>query len=181
MFIGISEEQERPNATYFNDIMVNPTWTYDTVTGVVTASGTYVARSPAGAFIAFTRTIDDLSIGGGLAASATSYSCAEGNFGSLINATLCGTYEWGSNMADESSLSYGPGTAFSFMLGGDDGWRADSLEHRRWFTRHSAADVLELANEADLAVERLTTSTGSIGGDWINLFARPAEQTERTR
>lgn len=70
------------------------------------------------------------------------------------------------------------GLLFATLIhGDDDGWRADSHDQRRWFTRHTVSDVRKLASEAGFTLEQLTVSTGSIGGDWINLFARPAEQT----
>lgn len=61
-----------------------------------------------------------LVIGHGGAASATSFVCQEGNFGAGVGASLCGNYNFGANLVNESSTSWGPGTAASRSLGGDD-------------------------------------------------------------
>ncbi|MGI9342471.1 MAG: VPLPA-CTERM sorting domain-containing protein [Gammaproteobacteria bacterium] len=97
------------------------TWTVDTATGVVTGNGQYSGLyqiSPVTQL--FTQAINDLSIGGGLAAGATQYACIDGNFGPAIGAGLCGNYNFGGNFVNESTVSYGPGTAFSRTIGGDD-------------------------------------------------------------
>ena len=53
-------------------------------------------------------------------ASAAGYFCTEGNFLSTVGASGCGGYNLGTNFADESTTIWGPGTAVSQTLGGDD-------------------------------------------------------------
>jgi hypothetical protein len=100
------------------------TWSYDTVTGVVTGTGSYEALyrigGPTGFQTLFTHQIEDLSIGGASVASGTSFGCIEGTFGPLVGASTCGNYNFGANFLNESTISYGPGTAFSRTIGGDD-------------------------------------------------------------
>lgn len=68
--------------------------------------------------------ITDLSIstGGtpGGTAGATAYSCAEGTFLAGVGANGCGGYTFGANYMDDSTTVWGPGTAVSQTLGGDD-------------------------------------------------------------
>lgn len=61
-----------------------------------------------------------LVFGAGGAATATSFICQEGNFGSGVGASLCGNYTFGGNAVNESSTTWGPATATSRTLGGDD-------------------------------------------------------------
>ncbi|MGI9344536.1 MAG: VPLPA-CTERM sorting domain-containing protein [Gammaproteobacteria bacterium] len=99
------------------------TWTYDTVTGVVTGSGDLVQQSQVAPTIpgqVFTRTVGDLSFGGGINATGSSFDCVDGSFSNAVFASFCGNYNFGGNYANESSISYGPGLAFSRTVGGDD-------------------------------------------------------------
>ncbi len=64
--------------------------------------------------------ITGLVMGNSAAASATTYSCTEGNFGGNVGASICGNYTFGANFASNSTTTWGPGTAFSRTLGGDD-------------------------------------------------------------
>jgi beta-lactam-binding protein with PASTA domain len=98
------------------------TWSYDTVTDIVTGVGllkeqTQIVPLPGQLF---THNVVNFSAGGGGAASATSYSCIEGSFGGGVGASLCGNYNYGANFLNESSTSWGPGTASSRTMGGDD-------------------------------------------------------------
>jgi hypothetical protein len=68
----------------------------------------------------FRQLITGLVIGNGAAASAATFVCTEGNFGSGVGASICGNYTLGANFANESTTSWGPGTAASRTLGGDD-------------------------------------------------------------
>ena len=99
-------------------------WSYDTLTGIVTATGLFSAGAQIAPVLPgqlFTHNIVNLAVGGGGAASATSYSCVEGSFGTSVFASLCGNYNYGADYTNESSSSWGPGTAFSKTMGGDDG------------------------------------------------------------
>lgn len=123
------------------------TWQYDTVTGVVTGSGFYQAQyqissDPLGQL--FTHEIVDLIVGGGNAASATSYECIEGGFGSIAGGHLCGNINFGPNGVFDSSVSYGPGTAFSRTIVPDDfseGPQQDLTRYDGWITTFDGSVV----------------------------------------
>lgn len=98
------------------------TWSYDDVTNLMTQTGgTFEARlttSPTTTFFRYTAT--GMVLGNGAAASASTYVCQEGNFGAAVGASICGNYNFGANFTNESTTSWGPGTATSKALGGDD-------------------------------------------------------------
>jgi hypothetical protein len=98
------------------------TWSYDDATGLLTQTGgTFNVRftiTPTTTL--FRHSITGLVIGNSAAASATDYSCAEGNFGGNVGASLCGNYNFGANFINESTVTWGPGTAFARTTGGDD-------------------------------------------------------------
>jgi hypothetical protein len=98
------------------------TWSYDDVTGLLTQTGgTFNFRftiTPTTTL--FRHLITGLVLGNGGAASASSFVCSEGNFGGNVAASLCGNYNFGANYIDESTATWGPGTAFTRTLGGDD-------------------------------------------------------------
>jgi hypothetical protein len=111
------------------------TWSYDTVTGLLSQTGgTFNARfTIVPTYTLFRHAVTGLVIGNGAAASATSFACIEGNFGPGVSASICGNYNFGANsyvldgeelvpnpFANESSTSWGPGTAFARTIGGDD-------------------------------------------------------------
>lgn len=98
-------------------------FTYDDVAGLVTQTGgTFNARwTTAPTSTLFRMLATGLVMGAGATASATSFSCVEGNFGGGVGASLCGNYHFGANFANESTAAWGPGTAASRTLGGDDG------------------------------------------------------------
>lgn len=98
------------------------TWSYDDVTNLVTQTGgTFNARFTTNPATTLYRTlITGLVMGNGGAATASSYSCVEGNFGTNVGASICGGYTFGGNFSNESSSSWGPGTAVSRTIGGDD-------------------------------------------------------------
>ena len=99
------------------------TWSYDDVTNLLTQTGgTFNVRFTAGPTQTLYRTLTTgLVVGNGNAASAATYQCAEGNFGAAVGASICGNYHFGANFTNESTTSWGPGTASSRTLGGDDG------------------------------------------------------------
>lgn len=98
------------------------TWTYDDVTGeLIQSGGTFEVRfntSPTNTL--FRHSITGLIIGNGAAAAAATFVCTEGNFGSGVNASICGNYRLGANFVNESTTTWGPGTSVSRTLGGDD-------------------------------------------------------------
>ena len=98
------------------------TWSYDDVTNLMTQTGGLInARSTtAPTTTLFRQSITGLVIGNGGAASATSFACTEGNFGTSVGASICGNYLLGGNFINESTTTWGPGTAASRTIGGDD-------------------------------------------------------------
>jgi hypothetical protein len=98
-------------------------FTYDDVTNVLTqTAGTYNARftiTPTTTL--YRHSITGIVIGNGAAATASTFVCSEGNFGGGVGASICGNYNFGANFVNDSSFTYGPGTASSRTLGGDDG------------------------------------------------------------
>lgn len=99
-------------------------WIYDDSLNTLTAPGLLNAifpYPPSGGLIWNTETIDGLvlSTNGG-AAAASSYTCTEGTMGVILNVNVCGNYELGDNLLDESTTTWGPGLSYSRVLGGDD-------------------------------------------------------------
>jgi hypothetical protein len=98
------------------------TWSYDDVTNLMTQTGgTINARATtAPTSTLFRQFITGLVIGNSAAASAATFSCVEGNFGAGVGASICGNYLLGGNFLNESTTTWGPGTAASRTIGGDD-------------------------------------------------------------
>ncbi len=98
------------------------TWTYDDVTNLVSQSGgTFQVRlTTAPTSTLYRQFITGLVIGNGGAASAATFSCTEGNFGTGVGASICGNYVFGANFLNESTTTWGPGTAATRTIGGDD-------------------------------------------------------------
>jgi len=98
------------------------TWSYDDVTNLMTQTGGLlnqrVTTSPTSTL--YRVSITGLVMGNGGPASATTYTCTEGNFGGNVGASICGNYTLGANFTNDSTTTWGPGTAFSRTLGGDD-------------------------------------------------------------
>ena len=98
-------------------------WDWDGTT--LTSSGLYsqvgsIGSSPNSATI-LNDQITDLSINTATqTASATAYSCVEGTFLSTVGASGCGGHNLGANFTNETTTVWGPGTAVSQTLGGDD-------------------------------------------------------------
>jgi len=98
------------------------TWSYDSNTDLVTQmGGTFNVRfTGAPVSTLFRHSVTGLVIGAGAAATASTFICTEGNFGSGSGASLCGNYSFGNNFYNESQVTYGPGTATARTMGGDD-------------------------------------------------------------
>jgi len=95
-------------------------WTLDTETGIVTGYGSYIAQYQISPFTTlFAHDVLDLSIGGFAPASAIEFTCIEGSLGAMVGGTLCGNYNWGSDLINDSSLDYF-GTEVERIIGGDD-------------------------------------------------------------
>ena len=97
-------------------------WSYDDVTNLMTQTGGLLnVRSTTSPTSTLNRkSITGLVIGNGGAASAATFVCTEGNFGAFIGVSFCGNYTFGDNFTNESTTTWGPGTAASRTLGGDD-------------------------------------------------------------
>ncbi|MCL4778384.1 MAG: VPLPA-CTERM sorting domain-containing protein [Gammaproteobacteria bacterium] len=102
-----------------------PSCTYDDVANSLACNGVFDFRTRTGTGTTyssrhFDRFITNLNITNGSAAGSTAYECIDGGFGALVGASMCGNYLWGANYVNDSTVSYGPGLAFSRTLGGDD-------------------------------------------------------------
>jgi len=99
------------------------TFTYDDSTNLLTQTGgTFDARYSIVPNVTtlFRHSITGLVLGDAAMASATTFVCTDGNFGGNVGASLCGNYNFGANFVDESTATWGPGTAFARTIGGDD-------------------------------------------------------------
>jgi hypothetical protein len=98
------------------------TWSYDDITRLLTQTGGLLnvrsATSPSSTL--YRLSVTGLVLGNGNPAAASTFRCTEGNFGQAVGASLCGNYSFGTNQINESTTSWGPGTAASRTLGGDD-------------------------------------------------------------
>ena len=98
------------------------TWSYDDVTNLVTETGGLfnIRLTTAPTSTLYRQSITGLVFGNGAAASASTFVCTEGNFGAGVGASICGNYTFGANFINQSTTSWGPGTAASRTIGGDD-------------------------------------------------------------
>jgi len=99
------------------------TWVYDTATGVLTGAGLLdINFLTTSATNVFEQQIVNPVFSTANAASASSYVCIEGDWGDTLATPshVCGGWDFGPNSANESSIAYGPGTAFNRTIGGDD-------------------------------------------------------------
>jgi hypothetical protein len=99
------------------------TWDWDGTT--ISGSGNFTAVSHLGSSIYAASilgdSITDLSIDTSTStASATSYACVEGSFLGGVGASGCAGTGFGTNFTNESTTVWGPGTAVSQTVGGDD-------------------------------------------------------------
>jgi hypothetical protein len=99
------------------------TWDWDGTT--ITGSGNFTAvshlsSSPYAPSI-LGDSITDLSIDTSTStANATTYACVEGTFLGGVGASGCGNHSLGTNAVSESTTIWGPGTAVTQTIGGDD-------------------------------------------------------------
>jgi hypothetical protein len=98
------------------------TWSYDDATKLLSQTGgTFNVRfttSPSQTL--FRHLTTGLVVGNGVAVAATSFVCAEGNFGTGVGASICGNYTFGGNFVNESTATWGPGVTTGRTIGGDD-------------------------------------------------------------
>lgn len=143
------------------------TWQYDDVTDLVTQTGgLHNARAQTSPISTlFRHSITGMVIGNGAAASATSFVCTEGNFGGNVGASICGNYNFGANFANESSTTWGPGTAFARTMGGDDnalGPQQSILQYNGMTTVSFNGSTLVLSNAT--CTGSCTTTSGFNNG-----------------
>lgn len=142
----------------------NATWQYDDVTGIMSQTGgTLNARftiTPATTLFRYLTT--GLSIGGGGAANASTFTCQEGNFGTGVGANLCGNYNFGANYTNDSTLVYS-GNTVTRTIGGDDNALGppQSLADLDGFTTLSWVGTTLTLSNAVCTVANCTTITGS--------------------
>ena len=104
----------------WNGSLDTSTWTFDAVTGTaVQTGGAYSRLMKAGSSPLMRHTMTGVTLSSGAATGAT-WACIEGNFGPGIGASICGNYNYGTNLTNQST--YTPtATGATVTLGGDDG------------------------------------------------------------
>jgi hypothetical protein len=97
------------------------TWDYDTSSSSLTqVGGVFNVRFTTAPTTTLFRHTATGMILGAPTALATDFACLEGNFGATVGASICGNYSFGANFANESTATWGPGTAAAKTIGGDD-------------------------------------------------------------
>jgi hypothetical protein len=95
------------------------TWEVDTATGVATQTGgTFSGKASVGKTLLYTQTMTGGVLSSG-AATGTSWGCAEGIFGGIVGAHICGNFTLGGNGTVDSIVG-NSGTAVTVVIGGDD-------------------------------------------------------------
>jgi len=106
-------------------------WSWDG-TSILTSTGSLSSEYHIGSVLAaawiFSDSVTNLGIDTSAGtANAASYECIEGVFGAAVGANICGNYEFGLNLIDDSTTVWGaapgftsPGTDVSQTLVGDD-------------------------------------------------------------
>jgi hypothetical protein len=95
------------------------TWEVDTATGVATQTGgTFKGSASVGKTPLYTQTMTGGVLSSG-AATASSWGCAEGIFGGIVGAHICGNFTFGGNGTNDSTVG-NSGTAVTVTIGGDD-------------------------------------------------------------
>ncbi len=89
------------------------TFNYDSVTNLLTQTGGLfnLRLTTAPTTTLYRTSITGLVIGNSAAASAATYACTEGNFGTGVGASICGNYNFGANFTNQSTTTWGPGTS----------------------------------------------------------------------
>jgi hypothetical protein len=139
------------------------TWTYDDTTNLVTQTGGLfqVRLTTAPTSTLYRQSITGLVFGNGGAASASTFVCTEGNFGAGVGASICGNYTFGANFLNQSTTTWGPGTAASRTIGGDDaaaGAQQTIASLNGFNTITYAGTTLQISNRTCTSI--CTTTTG---------------------
>ncbi|MCL4780249.1 MAG: hypothetical protein KJ049_08650 [Gammaproteobacteria bacterium] len=109
-----------PNgSTNLNIAGSTATWDLDIGTGVATQTGgNFSAKASVGKTLLFTHTMTGGVLSSGTA-TASSWGCAEGIFGGIVGAHICGNFTLGGNGTVDSIVG-NSGTAVTVTILGDD-------------------------------------------------------------
>ena len=164
------------------------TWDWDGTT--LSSTGFYASTESLGnniyAQTVTSEQIMDLSIDTSTGtASATSFTCVEGTFLDLVGASGCGGYSYGTDFMDNSTTVWGPGTAASRTIGGDDVIVGDQVTLSDYDFRHFYGEtytVLDPAFPFDpipwyTVVLGNGIPLGTAGSEWM-CFHAPATATQ---
>jgi hypothetical protein len=119
ILVSVTSYSQNPAAVW-NGSLDTSTWTFNPATGTaVQTGGTYSRLMRAGVTPFQRHTMTGATLGN-FAPTATSWACIEGTFGTAVNVSVCGNYNFGLNLTNEST--YTPTTTGAYVLiGGDDG------------------------------------------------------------
>jgi len=150
------------------------TWTFDPGTGTaVQTGGAYSRLMKVGATPLMRHTMTGVTLGSGAPTGAT-WACLEGNFGTTVGASICGNYNYGTNLTNQSV--YTPTTTGSTVLiGGDDGVigtpqsLAGSYSNMATTSLATAGQFCLSNSNATVAASRCTAagSTATAGYDFL--------------
>jgi hypothetical protein len=96
------------------------TWDVNTGTGVATQTGSLSMKTSVGKAVLMTHTFSGAVLSSG-AATGSAWNCIPGSFLSVVN--VCGNYNYGPNLTDDSTYTAGVASS-SVVLGGDDFYAA---------------------------------------------------------
>ena len=121
----VSVTSYSPNGSApWNGTLDTSAWTFDPTSSsqafaAVQTGGTYSRLTKAGATPLMRHTMTGVTLGSSAPTGAT-WACLEGNFGTAVGASICGNYNSGTNLTNQSV--YTPSTTGSSVaIGGDDG------------------------------------------------------------
>jgi hypothetical protein len=142
------------------------TWEVDTATGVATQTGgTFSGKASVGKTLLYTQTMTGGVLSSG-AATGTSWGCAEGIFGGIVGAHICGNFTLGGNGTVDSIVG-NSGTAVTVVIGGDDVASGDPQTLANSYSNMTLTDL-------GGGNWRLSNSTGTSGYDFnFNIAAAP--------
>jgi hypothetical protein len=152
------------NAGTWNLSVSKLQWIYDDVANTLTTSGG-VFFQPESIDVGgtlygqFTHYIENPVFGPGNA-SASLFNCIEGVAGAQFNTRQCGAYNFGGNLLNNSTITYGPGTNALRTLGGDDVSLQPHAQYIGWWN-NMAADYNPLAGTLTMSNQGLNAANTS--------------------
>jgi len=113
------------DGSHISGIAAASTATFDWDGTILSSVGLFTATSSIGSSqlsdAILSDQYTDLSIDTSInQASAAAYACVEGTFLGNVGVNGCGGYNFGANYTDDSTTVWGPGTAVTQTIGGDD-------------------------------------------------------------